>query len=108
MPLDFDDNDNYYFYVLGSGSQGVRFYWKESDGYYFTNSAHKAYLRILKSEAADASGNVKVFGLMNDETAISNIAENVGNSQMYNIAGLHSSKAQKGLYIKNNKKYLLK
>ena len=96
------DDDTYYFYGLSLNSAGdlnsVGFYWMNETGAAFTNGAHKAYLKLAKSNAARAY----VFG--DEETAIESVEAETANEEIFDLSGRKVSKAVKGLYIINGKK----
>lgn len=88
-------------YVLLNGDAGVGFY-KTTQG--FTVGAHTAYL------PATAGGNgARSFIAIDEATAIESIAaETMTNGEVYNLQGQRVVKAQKGLYIINGKKVVIK
>lgn len=85
------------------GGQGVGFYQTTST---FTVGAHTAYLPAL----AGGDGSRTFIGFdFNDATAIDGIAADTKtNGEVYNLQGQRVVKAQKGLYIMNGKKVLVK
>ena len=89
------------YYCLANKSKGVGFY-KVAEGTYV--KAGKAYLKI----DADA----KDFFCINDETdgigQIENGNMTMENAEIYNLAGQRVNKAQKGIYIVNGKKIVIK
>ena len=95
-------DDNYYFYALSLNAEkelsSVGFYWMNETGAAFTNGAHKAYLKLAKSNAARAY----VFG--DEETAIESVEAETANEEIFDLSGRKVSKAVKGLYIINGKK----
>ena len=81
------------------GGQGVGFY-KTTKA--FTVGANTAYLPALAESARSFIG-------LGDATGIDGIAaEKASNGEIYNLQGLRVTKAQKGLYIMNGKKVLVK
>lgn len=95
------DSEDYLFYALSTGSQGVGFYWLADDGAAFTSAAHKAYLPVKKSDAARAG-----YGF-DEATAISAIEAEKAATTTFNLAGQRVENA-KGLVIKNGKKVFVK
>lgn len=100
-PITKDANN----YVLQTQSGNQAFYYvTEND---FESTPYKAYLTYENSE-------VKSFGfeiIDGSETAIElvqNLDSKVQNSVIYNLAGQRVQKAQKGLYIVNGKKVVIK
>ena len=86
-------------YVLLNGDAGVGFY---KTKYAFTVGAHTAYL------PADVAG-ARSFIAIDEATAIEDIAaETMTNGEVYNLQGQRVVKAQKGLYIINGKKVVIK
>jgi hypothetical protein len=89
-------------FVLLNGDQGVGFY-KTTKA--FTVGANTAYIEALPTTA-------RFIGFDFDDevtTAIEGIAaEKMNNGEVYNLQGQRVVKAQKGLYIVNGKKVLVK
>lgn len=101
---------DYYFYGLSLNSRNdvnsVGFYWMAADGAAFTNGAHKAYLKIPKSEFTGAMA-VKGFAFNGTTTGVESVESNNHAPQViYDLAGRRVSKAEKGLYIINGKKVI--
>ena len=101
---------DYYFYGLSLNSSNdvnsVGFYWMTTDGAAFTNGAHKAYLKILKSEFTGAMA-VKGFAFKGTTTGVESVESNNKAPQViYDLAGRRVSKAEKGIYIINGKKVI--
>lgn len=92
-----DEND----YILNAVDGGYGFV---KAGSYTTLGAHKAYI-----SASDVAG-VKSFAidLDGDETAIQLIKAVGGDAAIYNLAGQRVSRAQKGIFIQNGKKFIVK
>lgn len=101
----------YKFYALslnGSNSENsVGFYYRKGcpDGGAFENGAHKAYLAV----PADVAGGAKgfTFGDMTDGIEAINNSQST-TDKVYNLAGQRVNKAQKGVYIVNGKKVVIK
>ena len=95
------------YYKLSLNKAGdansVGFYYGAADGAAFTNGAHKAYL------ALPAASGVRAF-LFNEGTitGIQNATTNSAAMQVYDLQGRRVQSAQKGLYIINGKKVLVK
>lgn len=95
------------YYKLSLNKAGdansVGFYYGAADGAAFTNGAHKAYL------ALPAASGVRAFLFNgNTTTGIQNATANNAASQVYDLQGRRVQSAQKGLYIINGKKVLVK
>jgi hypothetical protein len=73
-------------------------------GSYTTLGAHKAY--ITKATA----GQVKGFAINfdGDETLVEAVKALNGNAAIYNLAGQRVNRAQKGVFIQNGKKFIVK
>ena len=84
-------------------ANSVGFYYGSADGAAFTNGAHKAYL------ALPAASGVRAFLFNgNTTTGIQNATSNNATTQVYDLQGRRVQSAQKGLYIINGKKVLVK
>jgi hypothetical protein len=95
------------YYKLSLNKAGdansVGFYYGAADGAAFTNGAHKAYL------ALPAASGVRAFLFNgNTTTGIQNATSNNTATQVYDLQGRRVQSAQKGLYIINGKKVLVK
>ena len=105
------DDENYYFYGLSLNASNelssVGFYWMNDTGAAFTNGAHKAYLKIAKSEF-EGTKAVQGFAFNGDTTGITPVATVDAQKTIYDLAGRKVSKATKGIYIINGKKTLVK
>lgn len=101
---------DYYFYGLSLNSSNelnsVGFYWMVDGGAAFTNGAHKAYLKIKKSEFASTQP-VKGFAFKGTTTGVESVeSSNHAPQTIYDLAGRRVSKAEKGIYIINGKKVI--
>ena len=86
-------------FVLLNGESGVGFYKTTQT---FTVGAHTAYLPAK-------AGARSFIGFDNTTTAIEGVADVKGhNGEVYNLQGQRVAKAQKGLYIVNGKKMVIK
>jgi hypothetical protein len=91
--------DPYEGYVLMAEPK-VAFYWNENA---FTVGANTAYL------PADFAGKAPAaFQFITEVTGISEVNAEAASGEIYNLAGQRVSKLQKGLYILNGKKILVK
>ena len=90
-------------FVLMNGDKGVGFYKTTQT---FTVGANTAYLPALASGSDDA----RSFIALDEATAIESIAAEkmMNNGAVYNLQGQRVAKAQKGLYIVDGKKVLVK
>ncbi len=100
---------DYYFYGLSLNSNSdinsVGFYWMVDGGAAFTNGAHKAYLKILKSEFAGQP--VRGFAFKGTATGVESVeSSNNAPQAIYDLTGRRVSKAEKGIYIINGKKVI--
>lgn len=101
---------DYYFYGLSLNSSNdlnsVGFYWMVDEGAAFTNGAHKAYLKIQKSEFASTQP-VKGFAFKGTTTGVESVeSSNNAPQAIYDLTGRRVSKAEKGIYIINGKKVI--
>ncbi len=112
MPLDLGDTTPYY--SLGKKDGAIGFYKFDKAGTTtITLGANKAYL-----DTTAPSGSVKGFRLSFDtETSITETSESIHNSEcimlneagtVFDLSGRRVNKAQKGLYILNGRKVLVK
>ena len=87
-------------FVLLKGTSGVGFYCALNA---FTVSANTAYIEALPTTARFIGFN------LDESTGLDGIAvEKMSNGEVYNLQGQRVTKAQKGLYIINGKKVLVK
>ena len=101
---------DYYFYGLSLNSNNdpnsVGFYWMTADGAAFTNGAHKAYLKIKKSEFAGTQP-ARAFAFNGTTTGVESVeSSNNAPQAIYDLTGRRVSKAEKGIYIINGKKVI--
>lgn len=101
--IDTDPANGIFVLMNPEGGQGVGFY--KTTGSTFTLGAHTAYLPALGANARSFIG----FDFDNTTTAIEGVAtvEN-RDGEVYNLQGQRVVKAQKGLYIVNGKKMVIK
>jgi hypothetical protein len=89
-----------YFFKLGKGPQGIGFY-RITTGEFKPNAV---YL-----QAADAARMADFYPLAGEETAIKAIEQMVeDDAPVYNLQGVRVNAAQKGMFIKNGKKFIVK
>lgn len=87
------------YYVLADGTHGVGFYLLQDD---VTIPAGKAYLELAVVEGRE------FIGFADEATAIKTIENAKANGAIYNLAGQQVKKAQKGVYIIDGKKAIVK
>ena len=103
----------YKYFILSRSADpasgtSVGFYWQVENGASINNGAHKAYLKVSRDNVANAKG----FSFGGNATGITTITD--GNSTdkgtWYTLDGqqLNSRPAQKGVYMHNGKKVIVK
>lgn len=92
------------YYILGNGSNGVGFYWKEENGKPFTTEAHKAYLAYSPPMASNAKSFLGFDVSLGMQTPTVSEKEMI-TGPIYNLAGKIVDKDYKGIIIVNGKKY---
>ena len=98
-----EDTDGAYRYVLQTQNATQAFYKVDAD---FTATAYKCYLSVKQDKTGSG---VKAFFLdFGDADAVNDIEAAQNENTIYNLAGQRVSKAQKGLYIVNGKKVMVK
>ncbi len=102
--------DGYYFYKLSTvNGENLGFYWGAEDGGTFSIAAHKAWLAVPTTEGTRALSFKKGES---DTTGITSVeVENEANavSGIYTLQGVRvSDMSQKGVYIVNGRKVLVK
>lgn len=101
-PITIDPD--YSYYILNGG----KFRQVTKSG---TIKANKAYLKIGGGTGAPVGeGTQNVLSInLSEETGITNMqAESVQNHVFYNLQGIQVKQPQKGIFIKNGKKYVIK
>ena len=102
--------DGYVNYVLGSGSNGTGFYRVPTEG--TTLAAGRAYLTIPAETAASRSALRLSFDDEEEATGIdaslTNSEERIVNGAVYDLQGRRVEQLQRGLYIRNGKKVVIK
>ena len=85
----------------------IGFYWGAANGGAFNNKANRAYLVVPAEQAKGITGFT--FGDMTDGIRqIENGQLTIENAEIYNLSGQRVNKAQKGIYIVNGKKVVVK
>ena len=85
-------------YVLGNGKSGLGFYMLKG-----TLQAGKGYLQVSEE------GNAKDFIGFEITTGVENIEiKDDDDAAIYNLQGIRVAHPQKGIYVKNGKKYVIK
>lgn len=99
--------DVYYQLSLNADEEegSIGFYYGADNGEAFTNGAHKAYLPLTKSQAANVLG-FRFDGSI--ETGIGNVTtdEATTHRAIYDIQGRRVHSLNKGIYIVNSKKII--
>ena len=108
MPASQEMSGSDKFYKLAydnyEAKTGLGFYWGAENGGVFTVKAGTAYLAVPVSNAA----GVKGFLLDGTPTAIEGVEAENNTDVIYNLSGQRVQKAQRGLYIVNGKKFMVK
>lgn len=85
-------------YVLGNGKNGLGFYMLKG-----TLQAGKGYLRVTE-EAGNAKQSFIGFEVVTGVNAVE--AKDADDAAIYNLQGIRVAHPQKGIYVKNGKKYV--
>lgn len=100
--------DGFKFYKLAydnfTEKTGLGFYWGAADGGAFTVKPGLAYLAVPQAQAA----NVKGFSFDGTQTGINGVEATTAKGAIYNLNGQRVEKAQRGIYIQNGKKFIVK
>ena len=98
--------DGYVNYVLNNGSLGVGFYKVGTAG--ASLEAGRAYLQIPAETASSRSALKLRFDDEEESTAISDVERQEVNTAVYDLQGRRVEQPQRGLYIRNGKKVIIK
>ena len=105
-PASLKMSGSYTFYKLAyddyDAKTGLGFYWGAENGGEFTVKAGTAYLAVPNAVS------VKGFLLDGTPTAIEGVEAENNTDVIYNLSGQRVQKAQRGLYIVNGKKLMVK
>lgn len=94
---------SWWYYLLADGPKGIAFYWGADNGAAFPCQDGRAYI------ALPAGSNAKVLLFGGEATGIKTIDKaNVENGAVYNLNGQRVNPTQRGIYIVNGKKVVLK
>lgn len=108
-PASLAMSGDYTFYKLAyddyDAKTGLGFYWGAENGGVFTVKAGTAYLAV---PAVPNTASVKGFLLDGTPTAIEGVEAENKTDVIYNLSGQRVQKAQRGLYIVNGKKLMVK
>ena len=109
MPASQEMSGSDKFYKLAyddyAAKTGLGFYWGAENGGVFTVKAGTAYLAV---PAVPNTASVKGFLLDGTPTAIEGVEAENNTDVIYNLSGQRVQKAQRGLYIVNGKKFMVK
>lgn len=83
---------------------GLGFYWGAAEGGAFTVKPGLAYLAVPQAQAA----NVKGFSFDGTQAGINGVEATTAKGAIYNLNGQRVEKAQRGIYIQNGKKFIVK
>ena len=100
--------DGFKYYKLAydnfTEKTGLGFYWGAAEGGAFTVKPGLAYLAVPQAQAA----NVKGFSFDGTQTGINGVEATTAKGAIYNLNGQRIEKAQRGIYIQNGKKFIVK
>lgn len=100
--------DGFKFYKLAydnyTEKTGLGFYWGAENGGAYTVKPGLAYLAVPQAQAA----NVKGFSFDGTQTGINGVEATTAKGAIYNLNGQRVEKAQRGIYIQNGKKFIVK
>lgn len=106
------DPENIYYYKFSTKNGKVGFWWGAEDGGLFVSKAHKIFLAVPKSyfdTVSSAKNFISFFGEDNGvTTSINNVEKIAEGAAIYNLNGVRVNKMQKGVYVVNGKKVVIK
>lgn len=106
------DPENIYYYKFSTKDGKVGFWWGAEDGGLFVSEAHKIFLAVPKSHfdtVSSAKNFISFFGEDNGvTTSINNVEKITEGAAIYNLNGVRVNKMQKGVYVVNGKKVVIK
>lgn len=109
VPASLKVSGDYTFYKLAyddyDAKTGLGFYWGADKGGVFDVKPGTAYLAV---PAVPNAAGVKGFLLDGTPTAIEGVEAENNTDVIYNLSGQRVQKAQRGLYIVNGKKFMVK
>ena len=112
MPASQEMSGSDKFYKLAydnyEAKTGLGFYWGAENGGVFTVKVGTAYLAVPAVPAVPNTASVKGFLLDGTPTAIEGVEAENNTDVIYNLSGQRVQKAQRGLYIVNGKKLMVK
>lgn len=99
--------DGYVYYILSKADGVPGFYYQKgcTDGSYVNNGAHKAYLRLEKTNGGSSNGFT--FRFDDNLTSVQSIATQK-KATIYNLQGQRVSGKAAGVYVKNGKKFIVR
>lgn len=99
--------DSYFYHLTFDENNPLGFYWGAEGGAAWNFSGtNKAYLKVLKTYSGYSA--VKGFTLSDSADGIKAIETEKNSEMVFNLAGQRVSKMQKGIYVVNGKKILVK
>ena len=106
------DPETYYYYKFSTKDGKVGFWWGEENGGEFMCEAHKVYMAIDKSHFKGISGAKNFISFAGEDngvtTGINNVDKIAEDAAIYNLNGVRVNKVQKGVYVVNGKKVVIK
>lgn len=98
--------DSYFYHLTFDENNPLGFYWGAENGVAWPFSGtNKAYLKV---PTGDSGYSVKGFTLSDSADGIKAIETEKNSEMVFNLAGQRVSKMQKGIYVVNGKKILVK
>jgi len=114
-----DNESGYYYYILtyleANDGQSTGFYWQSSDGRRVNSAAYKAYLKVPEDCVDDEEAASGIRFALNYGPYVTGIERVNGEAALqpndgavYNLSGVRvANPKQRGVYIKNGKKYIV-